>query len=339
MLGSKEMQDELTRKIIIAETNKVWDKAMRTKECLHPNASTNSCSSKFGKAHSVQRRKLAKIAENGHVLQFNENRMSGAPSMRRVGIKQASTFYGFCKYHDDRLFAPIEKKPLNLNEHHALLLAYRSISIHIYYKRRCVTANFFRTVPKHLIVPSALVEYEKSIRVGAARLLKMAEPIYKKMGKSILNKNYSDTNYFAIKLNTVPDILCSDASIINFGFQGTLVREKPKPLDLITCSLLPYEKHGVIVFAWYGKNTTNENFILSLRRLREHEVPDAIVRFLFRYASNFFIAPKWWNQLSEDKQHSLLNKAVDWSPIVDFTADGYSYVDWEIINVETNLKR
>ena len=332
------MQDELTRKIIIAKKNEVWDKATRTKECLHPNAPTG-CSSKFGKAHSVQRRKLEKIAENGHVLQFNNDRMSGETSVRRVGIKQASTFYGFCKHHDDKLFAPIEKKPLNLNEHHALLLAYRSISIHIYYKRRRAATNLFCTVPKHLIVSPTLIKSEKSIRNGVDELLRMAEPIYKRMGKAILNRNYSDTNYFAIELDTVPDILCSDASIINFGFRGTLVRERPKPLDLITCSLLPYEeRRGVIVFAWYGKNTANENFISSLRRLREHEVPDAIVRFLFRSTGNFFIAPKWWNQLSEDKQHSLSKKEADRSLIADFTADGYSYVDWEVINFETNLK-
>jgi len=331
------MQGELTQKIIVAETNKVLDKAMRKKECLHPNASTSSCS-RFGKAHSVQKSKLTKIAENGHVLKTGIGRMSGVPSMKRVGIKQASTFYGFCNYHDNKLFEPIENKPLELNERNAFLLAFRSICLHIYYKRRHATTDLFSTVPKNPVTCKFITYYEESIGNGVRRLLRMAEPIYEKMGKAILNNNYSGTNYFAIEFDTVPDILCSDASVINFGFQGTLARPEPKPLDLITCSLLPYRQGGVVVFAWYGKNTTNENFILSLSSLCEHEVPDAIVRFLFRYVGNFFIAPRWWDQLSVDKQCSLRNKAADQSVFVDFTADGHSYVDWKITGVKTNLK-
>ena len=48
------------------------------------------------------------------------------------GIRQASTFTGYCAYHDDELFAPIEKRALQVNEHHAFLLAYRAMGKEIF---------------------------------------------------------------------------------------------------------------------------------------------------------------------------------------------------------------
>jgi len=257
------MQDERTRNYIVDQTNKVWAKAIRKKECMHPEAPTN-CSKNFGRAHSIQRSKLKRISENGKVLKVSTDSMTGSPSVEPVGIKPASTFYGFCNSHDNTLFASIEKSTLALNKETALLLAYRGMSIHMYYKRRRNETNLFRTLSRDSI-PPLLKQNDELIRFGLNRLLHFAEPTYERMGIAILQRNFSNVYYFALIFNCVPDILCSEVSMINFGFQGSLVRENPQPYDFITFSLLPYKHQlGIAVFAWHGKCQTNENFIKSL---------------------------------------------------------------------------
>ena len=331
------MQVDRIQPRVIAQIGKTWTKAIRTKLCMHPEAPAN-CTRSFGKAHSVQRSKLKRIARTGKVLRIGSNPMTGTPGIKTIGIKQASTFYGFCNFHDNKLFAPIENTTLALNNESALLLAFRAMSVHMYYKRRRNETDLFQALPNHQIPPE-LIQGDKGIREGLHRLLHFAEPTYDRMGRAILHRRFSGTRYCAIMFKGTPDVLCSDASIINFGFDGNLVREKPQPYDFMTLSLLPYRQNfGIAAFAWHGNSKTNENFVKSLLSLRGCELPDAIVRFTFRCLNNFFFAPKWWTRLKSEDQDCLLHKATDRNMIVDLTSDGSQYVDWNVTDIKTNLR-
>jgi len=264
--------------------------------------------------------------------------MTGILRIEDVGITKASTFNGFCSYHDDQLFAPIEKISLTLNRENALLLAFRGMSIHMYYKRRRKATDLFDNVPNHLI-PSELKRNDKMVRDGLNRLLHFAEQTYDQMGKAILQQHFSNAYYYALILDRVPDLLCSEASIINFGFDGSLVREKPQPYDFLTLSLLPYrQSSGIAIFAWNEKCKTNEKFLRTLMSLGKREVPDAIVRFIFHQLKNFYFAPEWWRQLSEEKKSCLMNKAVNRTLVPDLAADGNNYVDWKVKDIRSSFK-
>ena len=264
--------------------------------------------------------------------------MTGIPRVKDVGIRKASTFNGFCNYHDDQLFAPIEKRSLTLNRENALLLAFRGMSIHMYYKRRRNETDLFDNIPNHLI-PLELKRNDEMIRFGLNRLLHFAEQTYDQMGKAILQRHFSNAYYYALILDRVPDVLCSEASIINFGFDGSLVREKLQPCDFMTLSLLPYrQSFGIAIFAWHGKCKTNENFLRSLMSLGKREVPDAILGFVFHHLKNFYFAPKWWGQLSEEKKSCLMNKAVNRNLVPDLVVDGNNYVDWKVKDIRSSFK-
>ena len=275
----------------IAQIESNWVRAKRKQVCMHPTAPAN-CSRQFVKAHSVQKSKLNMIADSGHVLKFKSDPMTGQISIDKIGIRKASAFSGFCAYHDDKLFSPIEKKSLDLNKENALLLAYRAMSIHMYYKRLRMSTDLLATVSRELI-PTQIKQRDASTRLGLDRLMKSAEQIYARMGKAIIQQDFKRVNYFAIIFGNKPDILCSEVSMINFGFQGQLVRERPVPYDFLTLSMLPYpSKRGIDIFSWFGKCPTNEAFLRSLLGLCHTEIPDAIVRFTFRGLQNFFISPK-----------------------------------------------
>ena len=109
--------------------------------CLHPEASAANCSVDIIKAHTIQRNGgLSQIARDGHVYCFNPKRIRVLedgelwfPDL--TGLKVASTFTGFCGFHDNSVFEPIEKYPFQSNQQHTFLLGYRAISREYYLKR------------------------------------------------------------------------------------------------------------------------------------------------------------------------------------------------------------
>lgn len=84
--------------------------------CLHPGCGKLGISS-----HSQQKEgQLRTIAKNGLVYALKRNtvfltkHLPAEPSvpLTRIGIAEASAFWGYCAEHDRDIFAPIERKEL-----------------------------------------------------------------------------------------------------------------------------------------------------------------------------------------------------------------------------------
>ncbi|TGU70712.1 hypothetical protein E4633_17080 [Geomonas terrae] len=81
--------------------------------------------------------------------------------VKRVGITNASTFYGFCRKHDNELFKPIESDEVNPdNKQHLTLLFFRALSyeycmkrkVHLLLRKRreLISQNGQRLVPSEM---------------------------------------------------------------------------------------------------------------------------------------------------------------------------------------------
>ena len=94
--------------------------------CLHQNVS--NCSGLIIKAHSISRKgSLEYISTNQHVygMKFDFNGFI----FSKIGIRNASTFTGFCKWHDDILFSSFEKNNFKRTSKQLFDLSYRAICI------------------------------------------------------------------------------------------------------------------------------------------------------------------------------------------------------------------
>ena len=314
------------------------------KECLHPEAPEN-CHGDIIKAHSVQKSgSLRKIAENGHVLTPVIDFYSNKFNMQKIGINKASTFTGFCKFHDNELFSPIEDRPLELIRHHAFLIAYRCLSKELYNKRRNADIDTSRNIDNSDM--RALVERtDEVLRIGTRRALSTDMQMFDKMQNAISRNQFRETKFYAFEIDAIPEIMCSGVTNANYDFNRNKLQNVAgySPLELITLSLLPYRGHGVVFFAWYGKSKVNRKLINSLLSLSDSQIPDAILRFIFHYFENFFVAPSWWNQLPDYKKQGLSDRFESsfdpkTFPYVDMTPDGLEYVNWRVIKTKTNLK-
>lgn len=91
--------------------------------CSVPKKLQHKCTKKIIKAHSVSKSSsLKEIAVDGHVLTtFKANHdfsLSHKITPTLIGINKASTFNGFCSYHDKSLFSPIEDQPFEAIAEH-----------------------------------------------------------------------------------------------------------------------------------------------------------------------------------------------------------------------------
>ena len=74
----------------------------------------------------------------------------GKIGVKRVGINHASTFSGFCGYHDNVTFAPVEDAPFTATDEQCFLLGYRAMCRELYQKTTALeaTKNYIRTLDR-----------------------------------------------------------------------------------------------------------------------------------------------------------------------------------------------
>ncbi|MCY4538586.1 MAG: hypothetical protein OXE52_10200 [Chloroflexi bacterium] len=320
-------------------------KAKVKRECLHPNA-PDDCRGKIVQAHTVQRKLLKKISRNGRVYMLDFDMTATQSPLRMVpkGVSKASTFTGYCGYHDNQLFAPIEDRDLRVDQHHVSLLAYRSLTMELYNKHRL----------SDLYTQGLDLEDHSDIQERVESLFGMAMPgtqmaisdgqILASMGQAIVNGDFSDFYYYALELDCVPQILCSAGRTLACDVNGAPVQDlaSPDALDLISVNVLPHRtKYGLAVFAWYGKSEPNEQFIRSFDKVAHDRKANVLVDFMFHNVESIIVSPKWWDEQEAAVKERLLSKSYfggSWFTPVNYpvTSDETRYVNWNVVGKPQN---
>ncbi|GAH17669.1 unnamed protein product, partial [marine sediment metagenome] len=121
----------MSRKEFQIEFNKLLSnlfKKCRFKGCVFPDKS--NCSKKPIKAHSIQKNKILKhISINGKVISGDIQKTLFTQEFEEVGINSASTFFGFCNYHDTSIFSEIENQDYIESQEQNFLYAYRACAL------------------------------------------------------------------------------------------------------------------------------------------------------------------------------------------------------------------
>src|SRR5579863_3632270 len=105
-------RDKLARPTI-QEISKGQRGAASLRVCLAEHLGPEPCRGGIVRAHSLSRRaSLERIARKQHVYGFRGSftdlrRSAGIILPRLIGVREASTFTGFCEGHDGRLFKTI----------------------------------------------------------------------------------------------------------------------------------------------------------------------------------------------------------------------------------------
>lgn len=322
--------------------------------CLHPDA-PGDCSEKVIRAHTIQKgSSLKRIAEDGHVLGLSADltvleRNGGKIGVKQVGIRQASTFSGFCCHHDNVTFVPVEDKPFTATDEQCFLLGYRAMCRELYQKQTALEAmKYMRTLDQ-----GSSVEEQIGLQSFADRIERGQSAGYRDLvdrksdfDRILLSGSFSEVFNYVIFTNDIPDVLASFGVTVKFDFHGNKLQnlsDTDQLLDSLYVSIIAIETGGAIVLVWRDVHAhACTKFVKSLAALADRDVPDAIVRFVFEYSENTFFRPSWWTALDTHLQSALVDRITSGAdPCVPrksscLIPDGNHYVNWTIARRQTN---
>jgi len=331
------------------EAAKEFRNAFGKRECLVPNELHDRCDGHIVKAHTVPKSgSLKHIARDGHVYAFMPSlekiiKNNGVIYPELVGVNNASTFTGFCARHDNELFLKLEDQEFIGSREQCFLLGYRAVAREFFAKKASASLQELRnnmdrgrTLEDQLGIQTLAFFFNMGVSAG----LKDSEHHKELYDQVLLSNQFDSVRSLRISIDGPPPVMASGGIFPEVDFKGNELQ------DLLDLEMTPDQinftsffggNYGEVVFTWLPESDkTCNRFIESLTDLKEKELTNALIRFLFEFCENVFISPDWWESLSEAKKKELIRRmAASASPengrkkdcLID---DGFSFDVWKI---------
>lgn len=228
--------------------------------------------------------------------------------MKGVGIKEASTFAGYCALHDGQLFKDIEIKPLQEDDNRqAALLFLRAISYEIARKQR--GAVYYALVlkeAKSLLLAPDVIEYLEGSKAGIDWFLMRDAPFYLDLAVGFAENDSLDkltTVWKVVPRNILISCTCClspylDEHESKFDAAGTEIQ------PLVTFSVIPNSDSTHIVISWLERDHEDAEWI---SKAAERDLETLIDRFAFAESEDTCINPKLWKSLPKPTRSEILH--------------------------------
>ena len=327
--------------------------------CLHPDADPSVCRGKIIKAHTIQRNGgLNKIARNGHVYSllksgrmFDESRWDPNGGPNRIGTKEASTFTGFCAWHDNRLFEPIEKEPFLGLPRQIALLGYRAICYELYMKKcQIAVSSLLRDSDKGkpLHIQRAIQEAIHLQNLGADKAIEELSILKSRYDEALFEERADALDYYLVEFSGSLEVMCSATAQATHDFRGNRIHDLgnlESPSGWLTFSLIATDDGGAAVFSWPSDHVKSADVIKTLHEIGDDNLPHAIIRFTFEFFENTYVSPSWWDALDRVAQASLKTRQLrDIGVPAEFPRpdrclldDGIRVVGWPVVSRRTSI--
>lgn len=334
----------LKRRLPNAALHAEWPKQAKLELCFHPEAPEN-CTKGAIRSHTVQRATaLLSIAEGNHVLSGRDSRPGKrtADILEKIGINSASTFLGFCSYHDHSAFKAADTA-LDISREVAFLLGYRALAYEIYMKM--VSLPTLEMYANHLDAGKDFadqVEIQQFLN-GQKYTTRVAIEEHSRLKKEwdeiLISGDYANVSWSGFCLDGLLPVVASGAFYPEYDFSGKRIQKLNASigsLSLLTFNVIPFSGKTYAVFAWLGNSTKISNFIKSLEVTAADRIGSLITQFCFDTCDNVFAKPSWWEGL-DPKVRGRLASLLSESTPADKNPSGLSVLIDENLS-STNLE-
>lgn len=291
-------------------------KSGKISECFYHNKT--DCKGAIKQSHSLQRNGRLSIIEgdvNGNKKIYT---LSGIvadentpyATLKPIGKADASTFFGFCDYHDSTLFSPIENFQFDENNtEHLFLHSYRSFA-HSYHRKKEELKAYQTdsTYTKFLSLKDRQINIE-----GCQTAIDDLEIHKKELEKLIDNKGYDHLEYlFHVVPYKIP-IACSSLISPHYTYKGHKFNISANPNDHysgIMLTILPDADQTIIILACFPEDNEAIKFLNELDPLASLPFEKTISSLLINCAENTFFAPALWDALGKEGQKILMHELM-----------------------------
>jgi len=280
--------------------------------CLHPQAGPSACVGKIVNAHSVSRAAgLKRIAEAGKVVGFRHGPDADRSGhyFRSMSTKTASTFTGFCQWHDKQLFAPLEDDVLEPTPEQVALLGFRSTARELYQKRGVLSEyedshdmDRGLTPPQQAMFQATLAARTEALRSG----IRLLESLYERYAKRVDTGQFADIEFLLLEFDIEPVVLNSSQWHVEFDCRGNLLQDLSRlwvPFESVSLEfLVTSDQRQACLLSWIGASRTSRRLAQSLLQLSDRELPSAVMRLLVLASENCFFRPSWWEAIGGERR-------------------------------------
>lgn len=338
-----KMADERLAEAIVYSRKSIENNA-RIKQCLHPNK--NKCDQKIIKAHAIQNNRiLNKIAEKGDVITMDGTSNMFFQGMRKKGRKIATTFTGFCSYHDKILFQEIEDHEFIGSDKQVFLLTYRTMAWHYHKKQEQLNAKAIQNKKMHergfdLASSKGFRLFEESLKLG----IKDNEKEKLVFDKSLIDEVYSEVNFCIWELPYEVQFAVSMMHEIEHDIYGERINNPATDINVrkLYLNIFPADTKSFCVWSWHKKN--NDEFVRFSKQFMELDTVDRenyLNNKLPIWTDSIIISPRLWDKWGDKIQEALITHAnFDFlyrAMEEDTSASKYIYMDTPWNFFETNI--
>jgi len=302
------------------EAEKELRKFYGVKYCSCPQVMKHQCTGRIVKAHTVSKSaSLKSISRDSHVYGLNLSfasldREQGRLVPELIGINKASTFTGFCDFHDKSLFSDFENKPFIASAKQVFLVGYRALARELYNKlSQSQTSKFYKDMDRgrseefQFSLQSFSLLHSVGVHVGVRDI----EYHKDNFDRVLVSDDFDRVRACVFEFKEVIPIACSGSFYPEFDFKGRRLQDfsdLQNNLDHICFSVFSSDDRSFMVFTWLeDSDKTCISFISSLLDVSEDRIFSALIQFACAVFENIFFSPQWWESLSDDKRLNLTN--------------------------------
>ena len=267
------------------------------KICIYPDKS--KCKLPIKNAHALQNNGvLSLISDSDHVMVTDLlNKVRNGSIIKRISKNIATTFYGFCEYHDTFLFQDIELKEYQNEVKQNFLYAYRMVAQEYHKKERVITSlqNCIKENPSILQSPFFVENY---------RMMDLARNDVKTMinifNEAYINNTFDILHNYVYKFNKQYQFAVTTmyvpASTLN-GEQLIDIYSKEKDrLPSVFLSVIPNNNCTYFIMSCLNTDYLKiKSYFDEIASLDETMLMRFLNWTLPTYSENIVLNPQLWN--------------------------------------------
>lgn len=280
----------------------------KLKTCLYPEK--EHCKGKIKRSHTIQNNKiLINVSDNGNLIALNGKSAIGFQESLKQGRGIASTFWGFCDYHDTVVFEPIENHDYDKSLVQTFLYTYRTFSWHYYLKESQLNKNNY--IQNKTNINSKNNNYFLGTILGSYDNKKIKE----KFDFAILNKKYDIIKYYVWEIPFKVNFCCCGMIQLFEDLLGNNINNYSdildinKPMKNLFINIFPEKNKSYCIFSWLTEDREYENFVNQFSKLTLKNKMNYMNNMLPKETDKIFINPKLWDKWGKDIQQSFIEYA------------------------------
>ncbi len=253
---------------------------------------------------------LKKIAQRGHVIKVRpplplEKDTSIDACFKKIGIRNASTFVGFCFKHDNEYFKSVDLLDAShITKEELTKLAFRAFS----YEER--TKEKWLVFLEHCIANGDIfndISMMEAHTEGIRNHLSVTKPHYLSRFNEIFeSRNYEKINGLIFLLKKMLPISCSstiDPTLL--GSSNVTEGDLSKPLNSVFFNIIPQHNSTLAIFSFFDEQREMlKNFIIHFNTLEN---------IIFNHCEEVLLNPRYYNSLDMNEKLRIINGLRHWT--------------------------